>query len=371
MTWMVITDDIGLLTEILRWLPAKSLIRFKLVCKQWLSLISIHYFSQIHTLHHSGSKLEPSVLVGLAEKSDYFYYKCSLHGEKLVRYHVPPTLNQPTIRSGSNGLFLLQCPNAENPLGDCYIYNPTTKQSRKIILNVNDKYTCVLGLNLVFEPVKSPHYKIICFRATKRRSSGLWRSSLRRCQVEVYESETRNWKLSEKQVLADPLSWPIDDGKYSNGGIHWDGIFFDLHDFTFQKHPEIVFPQDLRTHKKRWKYIESNGYLHHIAHFYEQKLAVVLELQRDHSQWAVKYRINLDGDSKPLCVESIVRGESEEDSTVLLHGPGKIVAYKVQEKTFKELIDFREAGFYQEHPECYNPHFCPRTFQFIETLAPV
>ncbi|KAI3457908.1 hypothetical protein Pfo_014571 [Paulownia fortunei] len=366
---MMITNSDDLLIEILLWLPAKSLIRFKLVCKRWFSLISSHHFSHRHTLHqrrhHCRSKLEPSLLLRLAEKSDYFYLQCSRFSEKWVPYHFSPTLIEPTILSFSNGLFLLQCGNVENPLEDCHIYNPTTKQSRKILLNINDKYRCVMGFNLAFDPLKSPHYKIICVRAAKRRSSSLWRSWWRRCQIEVYESDTSAWKLCGEPFLA-PHDVHFNHGIYWKGGIHWRGMFFDLHDSALGKHPEVVFPEYSETEHFYDNYIESNGYLHYIAHFLEEKSVMVFELQSDYSHWSLKLIINLDRASGPLSVLSIIRGESEEDSMLVLHEPGKVMVYKFQEKSVKEIIDFREDAFYQDRCIQFVSH-C--TFQFIETLA--
>lgn len=222
-----------------------------------------------------------------------------------------------------------------------------------------------MGLNLAFDPLKSPHYKIICVKAAKRRSSSLWRSWWRRCQIEVYESNTSTWKLCGEPFLAPP-DVAFDHGIYWKGGIHWRGIFFDLHDSVVGKHPGVVVPGDTGIENFYENYIESNGYLHNIAHFPERKLIMVFELQSDYSEWSLKYHINLDGASGQLSVLSIVRRESEEDSILVLHEPGKVMAYKLQENRVKELIDFRAEAFYQERCVQFASD-C--TFQFIESLA--
>ncbi|KAG8381630.1 hypothetical protein BUALT_Bualt06G0141600 [Buddleja alternifolia] len=362
----MIADHEDVLTEILLWLPAISLIRFKLVCKRWFSLISNHHFSHLHTLHHHRcSKPEPSIFLRLAEASDYFH----LQGEKLVPNHFSPTLIDPTICSFSNGLFLLRCQNAENTPENCYIYNPTTKQSRSIVLSVNDRYKCVMGLNLAFDPLKSPYYKIICVRATRRRSGGLLRGWWQCCQIEVYESETSTWKLCGEPFFA-PRDVRFDHGIYWNDAIHWSGIFFDFHDNFVEKHPEIVRPgrnRNLTDIMFDCDYIESNGYLHCVARSPEEKSIAVFELQRDYSEWSLKFHINLDHVSVPLSVLSIIRRDSEEDSTLVAHQPGKIMVYKFKEKTFEELIDFSEEAFYQEGRIQFDS-CC--TFQFVATLAP-
>ncbi|KAG8381625.1 hypothetical protein BUALT_Bualt06G0141000 [Buddleja alternifolia] len=362
----MITDNEDVLTEILLWLPVISLIRFKLVCKRWFSLISSHHFSHLHTLHHHRhyrSKPEPSsLLLRLIETSNYF----NLQGKNWVPYHFSPTLVDPTICSFSNGLFLLRCLNTENNPENCYIYNPKTKQSRNILLNINERYKCVMGLNLAFDPLKSPYYKIICIRATRRRSSVFLRGWWQCCQIEVYESETSTWKLCGEPFFA-PHDVRFDQGIYWNDAIHWSGIFFDFHNYFVGKHPEVVLPGPNLANLFDNNYIESNGYLHCVAHSPEQKSISVFELQRDYSEWLLKYQINLDDASVPLSVLSIIRRDSDEDSMLVAHQPGKIMVYKFQDSSFEELIDLTEEAFYQEG--CIQ--FSSRcTFHITKTLAP-
>ncbi|KAK4433222.1 hypothetical protein Salat_1084400 [Sesamum alatum] len=309
---------------------------------------------------------ESSLLLCLAETSDYFYLQCNLHPEKWVPYHFCPTLIEPTIRSFSNGLFLLQSRIHENPLEDCYLYNPTTKLSRRIPLRQDNKYRCILGLNLAFDPLKSLHYKIICIWATTRRSSSLWRSRWRRCQIEVYESETSTWELCGEPFLAPPYVH-FDHGIYWEGGIHWRGIFFDLHVRAIREHPGVMLPGDTGRENFVDHYVESNGYLHYITHFREEKSIMVFELQSDYSQWSLRYHIDLERASGPLSVLSMIRGDSEEDITLVVHEPGKIMAYNLQDKSVKELINFTEEAFHQENRIQFASQ---STFQFIETLAP-
>lgn len=365
---MMIIHNEDLLMEILHWLPAKSLIRFKLVCKRWFDLISSHHFSCQHTLQQRHqlhrSKLRPSLLLRLAEASSYFYLQSNLNGEKLVAYSFPSALVEPTIRSFSNGLFLLQCRSVENPLEVCRVYNPTTKKSRKILLNVNvnDMYRCVMGLNLVFDPLQSPHYKIVCIKSVPRRSSSFWRSWWRRCQIEVYESNTGTWELCGEPFLA-PRDLIFDHGIVWRGCIHWCGVFFDLQECVVKKHPEIVVPGEAGTEGFYNNYVESNGYLHNVAHFPQKNSFMIFELQSDFSEWLFKYHISLDGALGPLSVVSMVRGESEEDSRLVLHEPGRITFYGLQENNAKELVNFGGKELYQSASN--------RSFQVIETLAPV
>ncbi|XP_051138135.1 F-box protein At5g07610-like isoform X2 [Andrographis paniculata] len=366
----MIANNEDLLIEILLWLPPKSLMRFKLVCKQWLSIIASRHFSELHTrqqrdhLSHDNT-LRPSLLLRLAESSNYFHIQQSFQGQKWSSYHFSPTLSRPIVRGFSNGLFLLQCQNGEHPLEECHVYNPVTKESRVISLNNSDQSRCVVGLNLAFDPLKSPHYKIVCVRTTRRRSSLLWRSWWRRCQIEVYESDTGAWKLHEETILA-PSNTHFHQGIYWNGGIHWNKIFFDLHGNCVRKHPEVLIPDDPRT-VKFCDYVESNDYLHYVVYLPEEKSVMVFELLSDYSSWTLKYHINLDIFSRPLSVLSMIRRESEEDDMLILHKPGMIMAYRFRDKSVEVIVNFEDEEFYKE--QCIQ-FFSQCTIQYTETLAP-
>lgn len=369
----MITDNEDLLIEVLLWLPAKSLIRFKSVCKRWFDLISSHRFSDQHTLQQRhrcfrSKSNPPSLLLRLADASGYLYLQGTSDGGKLVPYAFPSALVEPTVRSFSNGLFLLQCRSVESPFEVCHVYNPATKLSKMIPLNVDEMYGCVMGLNVVFDPSKSPHYKIVCVKAAPRRSSTFWRSWWRRCQIEIYESDTDTWKLCGEPFLA-PRGVNFDHGIEWKGCIHyWCGIFFDLQECVVGKHPETVVGENAGIEGYYQNYIESNGFLHNIAHFPKRKCFMVFELQNDYTEWSLKHHVTLDAESGPFSLLSFVRGESEEDSKLLLHEPGKIKCYDLQGKCLKELIDFRGKEYYRDGRDEYASN---ATFEVIETLASV
>ncbi|KAG6382541.1 hypothetical protein SASPL_157787 [Salvia splendens] len=270
----MITDNDDLLIEILLWLPAKSLIRFKLVSKKWFDLISSHHFSEQHTLQqrhrHRHSKLRPSLLLHLAEASSYLYLHSSPNGEKLVPYAFSSSLASPTIRSFSNGLFLLQCRNVESPFEVCRSRLQSSHKAVQEDLAQRGSHT------------------------TPRRSSSLCRSWWRRCQTEVYESDTSTWKVCGEPFLA-PRELVFDHGIEWKDCIHWCGVFFDLQECSIGQHPEIVVPGDAETGGFLQKYVESNGFLHNVSHFPTKKSVMVFEL---YSEWSLKYHINLDGGRK-------------------------------------------------------------------------
>ncbi|KAL6501297.1 hypothetical protein OROHE_024944 [Orobanche hederae] len=116
------------LMEILLWLPAKSIIRFKLVCKRWLLLFSSDKFRHLHTLRCP--KLQQSLILETST-SLFFYFNPIIDGDErsMIPYNFPHP--DPRIASSCNGLMLLQSHFKDKSF---YVYNPTTRQSREIIL---------------------------------------------------------------------------------------------------------------------------------------------------------------------------------------------------------------------------------------------
>ncbi|KAL3630770.1 hypothetical protein CASFOL_023754 [Castilleja foliolosa] len=359
---MMIAYNDDLLTAIFIYLPPKSLIRFQLVCKHWLSLISGDYLSHQHTLHHR-HRPKPEHPLLLSDKNHFYLHS----NEKLVSYHFSPSLIELAVASFSNGLFLLKHPNVKNLVEECYIYNPTTKQSRNIVLNVHEKYTFVVGLNLAFDPSKSPHYKIICVRSARRRSTSFLRCWWRFCQIEVYESETNAWWIRGEPFWA-PTDVDFNRGLYLNGCVHWAGMFFNINDGIIGKHPKIEIPGGAMLEKYHHSYVESCGYLHYIKHFPERNSIMVFKLDNDLLEWSLMYHIDLSGLSELISVLDFVRGESEEDSALVLHEPGKVMAYELKEKKNRGLVDFRDEALYEEgHVQFVSEG----TFRFVPTLARV
>ncbi|GER33456.1 F-box family protein [Striga asiatica] len=365
---MMIGYEDNLLTEIFIWLPPKSLIRFKLVCKQWLSLISSDYFSRKHTLNniHRSRTTDPSILLRL--ESNYFY----LHEKKLTPYQFSLSLVEPTVSGFSNGLFLLQCSKTiKYPLDECFIYNPTTKKSRKIELNDNNRYKSVIGLNLVADPHNPSDYKIVCVRCTRRRSSSSWWRWWRFCQVEVYDSLDFSWKACGEPFWA-PMDVDFNRGVYLYGCVHWHGLFFYLDGGFLGDHPNIELPNDNNgVEKFERSYLESCGYLHCVVHFVNSNnnSVIVFELESDFSGWLLKYSVDLGGIPSRVTVLGFVRGENEEeDCSLVFHEPGKVVAFGPRAKSRNELVDFRDEVFYEEGCLQFVSNF---SFQFTGTLAPV
>ncbi|CAA0813088.1 Unknown protein [Striga hermonthica] len=365
---VVISFNDHILIEIFSWLPPKSLIKFKLLSKHWFSLLSSDYFQQKHILNEGHrSKTEPcSLLLRLLEKPDYFYLHLdgSLEKSSLVPYRFSPFLAEPIVSSFANGLFLLHCAEIKNGhVQECFVFNPTTKQSRSISLRADeDDYKPVIGLNIAFDPlINSAHYKIICVRLVRWAPFSSMGSLWRLCRVEVYESDDCSWKIPGKPFWA-PTDMDFNRGVYVNGRIHWHEMFFHIDGGFVGKHPEIEVPGGIGKQFFNREYVESCGYLHCVAHFLCKNKVMVFELARDFTKWSLKCSFELGGVSGKLSVLGVVNG------VLVYHEPGKVVACGFRGEVKKVLVDFRDEEIYEEGRIQFVSN---DAVEFVESLARV
>lgn len=212
-----------LLAEILVRLPAKSLIRLKLVCKHWLSVISGDEFFRRHYLR--GPNPPPSLLLQ-TRQSKFFHINPFDKSPIMAPYKF--SLPSPKILSSCNGLMLLQ---SDTRIGtDYYVHNPTTNQSRRVRnLDYSEDYPGIMGFTLAFDPRKSIHYTVVLVRAALkfpdpdhgRQSSG------RRFRVDVYESESCCWEKGSEPFRAY-TEQEFCSGVHCNGFIHWKNWCYDI-----------------------------------------------------------------------------------------------------------------------------------------------
>ncbi|KAK4359650.1 hypothetical protein RND71_021879 [Anisodus tanguticus] len=117
-----------------------------------------------------------------------------------------------------------------------------------------------------------------------------------------------------------PLFMGFDSGIFWNGAIHWVGDYFSIY---FDANSEEV-----------------HLHLIQVQSLYAKKFDV-LELDKNTWKWSVKYRVHLarlistfpdmvqqasSGRQYAFSILSVIRGENEKDSVLLLTIPGKVVA---------------------------------------------
>nr|XP_019708762.1 F-box protein At5g07610-like [Elaeis guineensis] len=152
--------------DILSRLPAKSVLRFKCVCKQWLAVASDSFFLDAHTRYNpltvSGFLVEDFATTTISTFS--------------VDGGESPAIPDPSLSSlnrrsaASNGIFVWQSCNglvlcttrSSQPRSSPFLLNPTTMQYREIPDPPADLYPCKYWFILLFDPSTSFQYRIAC-----------------------------------------------------------------------------------------------------------------------------------------------------------------------------------------------------------------
>ncbi|PIN11487.1 hypothetical protein CDL12_15909 [Handroanthus impetiginosus] len=342
----IIGDNDDLLTEILIFLPPRSLIKLQLINKHWRSLILSPQFSRLHTFHHRSSKPQSSFLLR-STTSQLFI--CHPTVKKLVPFRFRFRCRR--ILQACNGLLLVECTNSHCGDKDYFVCNPTTGKYRKLSLS-EEQREGISGVCIAFDPSKSPYYKVLCFRSNKGSD-----------YVEVYDSETHTWK---DRVKTSHVQGQMINGVCWNNGIyfirpHLPSFYFCFKDDSdgihrIRKIPTNQFRGAMRSHV-----MESNGHLHYVMPFVHRRenyvCVCVYEKNKEDRSWFLKYKANVNPFSDEnngtamISLLGIIRGEREEDSILLFHVPGKIMVYRFIDEVSEFLFQ--------------NAH------KFIETLAPV
>ncbi|XP_052196736.1 F-box protein At5g49610-like [Diospyros lotus] len=191
----------------LSFLPAKSLIRFQGVCRDWKLRILTPFSAYSQSLSYrafSGLFCQPP-----SEAPSFISIDP-------VSCGVPdPSLNffpeRVVIRSSSNGLLCCQGLGADKAY---YICNPTTKQWKKLPKHSFD-HGPKPALVLIFEPTPLnfvPEFKLVCaFPSTDFDNA---------TEFEIYSSTEGTWKVSREVCFASK-SVVSGSGVYADGTIYW------------------------------------------------------------------------------------------------------------------------------------------------------
>nr|XP_043616144.1 F-box protein At5g07610-like [Erigeron canadensis] len=344
-------DDI--LTEILRRLPAKAILRFKSVSKHWLSLLSHSHFTSLY----SKRVISPGLFVR------DFYVPFDAEKQKFPPFRsldFYPDLCGIKIVQSCNGLFLCCSAKGNERSRKYYVFNPTTKQFAVIpsVPGGQDvrKTICFTGLG--YHQRKCVHFKVVCIRNVMPNGELF--------QIQVYSSNLGKWKIINESFNA-PYYTPYRYAVYWNGAIHWapsylNPSYFNLDKEKLQTLPlpeEVTQYKDYRDGSMPLYFGESRGHLHLVENAPGDKSLHlnVYEMLSDHSGWFVKYQVdfhelpttypemiqNQENPSSPhyykFEVFDVVRGEKEQDSFMVVRIAGKIIRYNITDKSFKQIYN--------------------------------
>ncbi|CAL5376444.1 unnamed protein product [Camellia sinensis] len=375
----LIANNSDLLTEILIRVPAKSLIRFKSVSKQWLSLISDSQFASDHARRNHHSSVSALYFYSNRWSLDEQPQSVSIAGHQTLL----PTLSfldgvvvsscTTTIERSCNGLILCSNGFRKPPYIVCNLTTRKFSLLPDIGPTSSASYRKNAGAFLAFDPSKSPHYKVILF-SSSYVNNGRW------VEIEIYSSQTSSWKHIS---VPDPRGVPFMFSVFWNGAIHCITyanvhVRFEVEEEKFiqtpmPRNPKIISPDKIR-------YFGGCGDDLLLIQT-PQPCAMgfsVLQMHRDYCGWIVKYRVNLRSilsvfpktERKTIvtCSEfnvlCVVKGANEKDFTLVLAIRGKVISYNVKSNILKELYDLSTADL-----DDWRPSWC-NTYQFIESLSP-
>lgn len=370
------SDD--LLIEILLRLPAISIHLFKSVSKRWLSLITDPNF----TLRRSRiTNIDPPSGLFLQRPKSSSGYDFVPFDIRIPANRSPINTSLPFGPDAGNIEILQSC----NGLLLCcilpdkfYVYNPSINLSK--MLPQPQCYSTNLigligGMKLAFDPIKSPHYKVVC-------AEDIYDVLGSFIQIQTYSSETGNWSVSGDRFPLQCFTG-FYHGIYWNNAIHWldivnGGLHFKLD--LEHEHPLLTSLQTPGTLDKKlhydYKLFESCGRLLLVYTVLNFRQLNVYEMRNGYSGWSVKYIVNLDDIGKlfpktwsisanqfGFIVRCVVVGEREEDSYVVMDVFGKLIQYHIVLKTLRMIYDSAST----RPPDFVAKKF--GSFQFIASLA--
>ncbi|KAK9265435.1 hypothetical protein L1049_012379 [Liquidambar formosana] len=330
-----------LLREILLRLPIESLLRFS--------------YARRHNPNN-----EPSGLLLNHDCTDFQFVPFNNDGDgdhsKVSLSH--PIGRRVKILQSCNGLLLCSSTSftsstAKNRGFQYNICNPTTKQFTTLRFPTPEFKTSLIAVNLAFDLLKSPHYKLICIWDVNSDSPTY--------QIDVYSSETCS--LKPPASGENPLTFTAPPGIvfrrpiYCNGAIHWlsegkTSLYFDAHTERLKTMPMPPFHEGFDFDYNVRYFGESRGHLHLIVT--DEPFIMefdILELKTDYSGWFIRYHVILDAVTRTfpemtwvfnrifegpsvLCVNLAAK---EEESILVLFVSGIAISFNLNNKTSEEI----------------------------------
>ncbi|XP_021282905.1 F-box protein At5g07610-like [Herrania umbratica] len=380
-----IASNEDLLTEILLRLPAKPLLKFKSVSKEWFSLISSSQFCLFHNRRYrDNASLTAAVLL----------FDCGTTHTPPTGFHIVPSKNQCSkvpffeylgdsdfrIMQSCNGLLLCRCCDKFQYL-NYFIFNPSTNKIRIVSFPQAEVEGFVYAVNLAFDPLKSVHYKIISIRRL------VWVAP--RFQIDIYSSKTDSWSVKVLNFTKPDDVW-LNCGVFCNGAIHWEGggrssLYLDVENMCLKAMPTparmLDAPEGSYSESNRFLG-ESRGHLHLAVNYMPLCLQFnIFEMAADYSDWFLKYRMNLEtvvkgfpeihlypdeeGDNQ-VSAMCVIRSKIDEVSTVVVFVNGKVISYDLHDGTSTKLCDLESCPKTHGHLSDYEAF---HVYQYFETLS--
>ncbi|CAJ2634487.1 unnamed protein product [Trifolium pratense] len=338
-----------LIIQILMRLPVKSLIRFKCVCKLWLTLISDPYFANSHFELTAATHTHRIMFISTSppyqtQSIDYEASLRSASASPSLNFLLPQTHPDIEIIGSCRGFILLHCSS------EFHIWNPSTGVHKEIPLSPNDshldvKYLCYL-YGFAYDQSRDDYLVFSMSYDTTLANDNI--SS----HLEFFSLRDNTWKEIEGTHL--PYMHNSDllrVGSLFNGVIHWLAfrndtsmdviVAFDLKEW---KVLDIHLPDEFEGElddSGLWVFGEFLS-LWATDHF-DRKGTVEIWVMKEykvHSSWIKTHVVSLDDIHilihSPLC--------STKSGDIIGADDGKVVKYNDKGQWLESYCYFNDRG---------------------------
>ncbi|KAL6189283.1 hypothetical protein ACLB2K_040672 [Fragaria x ananassa] len=365
-----------LLIEILLRLPAKPLLMFKSVSKQWYSIISNPEFTV------TCAKRNPNPQLGFLLDARLNFQPhprplfLSLGGYQYGKH--PSFLDSPhlEIHHLCNGLLCYSKPHLSSPqITSYYVCNHSSGQSKWLRVLGSPDNERVKAFNVAFDTLLSPHYRLVFVSELSVVDE------YRLIKIDIYSSKTKSWRASTKGIYILQYDIGFHISVYWRDAIYWYNqnnqslAYFDFNDDSVE-----ILPKPQVTETMTYYYFgELGGHLHLVGSWRPwTSLFTVFEMLEDRSGWFVKY----DGDfgalatafpkmvtNKPIrpyvfSVVNLLRGKKEGEVIIVLVIPEGVIWYNIRDETSKKLCNLSLS-------QSKLQQMTFKAHQYMETLASI
>ncbi|KAJ6423036.1 hypothetical protein OIU84_024044 [Salix udensis] len=224
-----------LVAEILAKLPAKSLMRFRCVCRTWSSLIRDPFFVKLHQNQSLKKPCKTGILVSSKHQLSNTYFVFADHeGKQSFEEDTISIPKSSNVLGFANGLACIV-----NDKYDLSVYNLSTHESISIPLPPQ-KVSFQDHLSFGFDPLAN-EYKIVKFRVHEKE------------QFEIFTLGTKRWRRINRKhynFYGDMKWYDFKDPICVNGVVYWmvksmaESLKIHLHSFDVhgEKFQQVYVP---------------------------------------------------------------------------------------------------------------------------------
>ncbi|KAL3508094.1 hypothetical protein ACH5RR_033476 [Cinchona calisaya] len=333
-----------LITQILLYLPAKSIGRFRCVSKPWNSLLSSSYFIKSHLSLHSIHSPPNLIIVSSSDDSLFTITFTPKSSSRMSREDgVSRKLKNcqgmwDSLLGSCNGLVLiLDCKNC------LFLMNPTTLELVKV-----PDFSLALDTSASFSihgfgyDSSSDDYKIVKLSCYDKRRVVVNKGTF----VDVYSLKMKTWRRIENSPCDHSYPHGMHSGVLLNGAIHWLAT-----DTSVEGSPDIVAAFGLSDEKFKhfgvpscFNKRKSSAYKLAVV---EGCLGMVCDVAYDTYQYYIwimkeygvqeswtKLRVNLPQNAQffePIC-------QFGDEEVVFLMNGAKLVLNKLMERSSRNMV---------------------------------